>query len=86
MEEVKGKNGNSIGTGGRFRPARELDEDAERIMAAVVLVTPLMMGKYDRNSYRTAVGVERCRPLEGAAAGILKKPHAELESALAHRP
>ncbi|MDQ7251577.1 hypothetical protein [Dongia sedimenti] len=45
-------------------------EDVERIMAAVCAVTPLAIGaKYDSNAYQTAGGVERYRPLEGAAAG-----------------
>jgi hypothetical protein len=45
------------------------EADVERIMAAVVAVTPLAMGKYDSNAYQSAGGVERYRPLEGAAAG-----------------
>jgi hypothetical protein len=45
-------------------------EDVERIMAAVCAVTPLTIGtKYDSNAYQTAGGIERYRPLEGAAAG-----------------
>lgn len=44
-------------------------EDVDRIMAAVVALTPLAMGKYDSNAYQSAGGVERYRPLEGAAAG-----------------
>ncbi len=43
--------------------------DVDRIMDAVVAVEPLVMGKYDRNAYQSAHGVERYRPLEGAAAG-----------------
>lgn len=43
--------------------------DVERIMEAVVAITPLRMGKYDRNAYQSADGIERYRPLEGAAAG-----------------
>jgi len=38
-------------------------------MAAVARVTPLAMGKYDNNAYQSAGGIERYRPLEGAAAG-----------------
>jgi hypothetical protein len=44
-------------------------DDVDRIMEAVVEVTPLMMGKYDSNAYQSGTGVERYRPLEGAAAG-----------------
>jgi hypothetical protein len=44
-------------------------EDVERIMAAVSALTPLTMGKYDSNAFQSAGGIERYRPLEGAAAG-----------------
>lgn len=44
-------------------------EDVDRIMGEVVKVTPLAMGKYDSNSYQTGAGMERYRPLEGAATG-----------------
>ena len=45
-------------------------EDVERIMAAVCAVTPLAIGtKYDSNAFQTAGGIERYRPLDGAAAG-----------------
>jgi len=44
-------------------------EDVDRIMAAVVAVTPLEMGHYDSNAYQSGPGIERYRPLEGAAAG-----------------
>jgi hypothetical protein len=44
-------------------------EDIERVMAAVAALTPLAIGKYDSNAYQTAGGIERYRPLEGAAAG-----------------
>ncbi len=44
--------------------------DVERIMAKVVMVTPLPMGKYDSNAYQSGNGIERYRPLEGAAAGM----------------
>jgi hypothetical protein len=43
--------------------------DVERIMAAVTALTPLAIGKYDNNAYQAAGGIERYRPLEGAAAG-----------------
>lgn len=53
-------------------------EDVERIMAEVVRIAPLSMGAYDSNAYQTAAGVERYRPLEGAAAGpepmVRKRP------------
>lgn len=48
--------------------------DVERIMGAVVEVVPLAMGHYDNNAYQSAPGIERYRPLEGAAAG----PEAEV--------
>ena len=44
-------------------------DDVDRIMEAVVAIVPLAMGKYDSNAYQTAEGIERYRPLEGAAAG-----------------
>ena len=44
-------------------------EDIDRIMEQVVTVAPLAMGKYDSNAYQSAAGIERYRPLEGAAAG-----------------
>jgi hypothetical protein len=44
-------------------------EDVDRIMEAVVAITPLPMGCYDSNAYQSAAGIERYRPLEGAAAG-----------------
>ncbi|TIX06244.1 MAG: hypothetical protein E5V46_29710 [Mesorhizobium sp.] len=40
--------------------------DVDRIMDAVVAITPLGMGS---NAFQSADGVERYRPLEGAAAG-----------------
>lgn len=43
--------------------------DVDRIMEAVTAITPLPMGKYDSNAYQSASGIERYRPLEGAAAG-----------------
>lgn len=44
-------------------------EDVDRIMSAVVEVAPLRMGNYDSNAWQSAGGIERYRPLEGAAAG-----------------
>ena len=44
-------------------------DDVERLMTEVTRVTPLAMGNYDHNAYHSAGGVERYRPLEGAAAG-----------------
>lgn len=53
-------------------------EDVDRIMAEVVKVTPLAMGSYDSNAYQSGTGIERYRPLEGAAAGpeneVRKRP------------
>lgn len=46
-------------------PATEVD----RIMDAVVAIAPPAMGKYDRNAYQSAHGIERCGPLDGVAAG-----------------
>lgn len=43
--------------------------DVDRIMGAVVAIAPLEMGKYDSNAFQSADGIERYRPLEGAAAG-----------------
>lgn len=55
------------------------EEDADRIMAHVCEIVPLSQGeKYDSNAYQTAAGIERYRPLEGAAAGpeteVRKRP------------
>ena len=53
-------------------------EDVDRIMEHVVQAAPLTMGKYDSNAYQSAAGIERYRPLEGAAAGaeneVRKRP------------
>jgi len=53
-------------------------EDVERIMAAVAALNPLIMGAYDNNAFQSAGGIERYRPLEGAAAGaepdVRKRP------------
>jgi hypothetical protein len=52
--------------------------DVDRIMGEVVKVVPLAMGYYDNNAYQSAAGVERYRPLDGAAAGpeteVRKRP------------
>lgn len=48
-------------------------EDVDRILASVVAINPLLMGKYESNSFQTASGLERYRPLEGAAAGVEKE-------------
>jgi hypothetical protein len=44
-------------------------EDVDRIMTEVCALTPLIVGTYDSNAYQTAGGIERYRPLAGAAAG-----------------
>lgn len=49
-------------------------EDVDRIMEQVVRIAPLAMRNYDSNAFQTAGGVERYRPLAGAAAG----PESEL--------
>jgi hypothetical protein len=53
-------------------------EDVDRVMDEVVKAAPLVMGNYDSNAYQSAAGIERYRPLEGAAAGA--------ESELRRRP
>ena len=55
------------------------EEDVERILDHVCQITPLPLGGcYDNNAYQTAPGIERYRPLEGAAAGpeveVRKRP------------
>lgn len=55
------------------------EEDVDRIMEHVCQIVPLAQGdRYDSNAYQTAPGVERYRPLEGAAAGsetdVRKRP------------
>lgn len=47
-------------------------EDVARIMDEVVKLAPLAMGSYDSNAYQSGAGVERYRPLAGAAAGAEK--------------
>ncbi|MGH6880847.1 hypothetical protein [Hypericibacter sp.] len=53
-------------------------DDVDRIMAAVIKIAPLVMGKYDCNAYQSGAGIEWYRPLEGAAAGpeteVRKRP------------
>jgi hypothetical protein len=53
-------------------------EDVDRIMEHVCRVVPLKQGAYDRNAWQSAPGIERYRPLEGAAAGaetdVRKRP------------
>ncbi|WP_151118417.1 hypothetical protein [Hypericibacter adhaerens] len=53
-------------------------EDVDRIMGQVVKHAPLAMGKYDSNAFQSSAGIERYRPLEGAAAGpeteVRKRP------------
>jgi len=44
-------------------------EDVDRIVEHVCAITPLRLGVYDRNAFQSAPGIERYRPLEGAAAG-----------------
>lgn len=45
------------------------EEDVGRIMEHVCKIVPLRQGAYDSNAWVSAPGVERYRPLEGAAAG-----------------
>ena len=45
------------------------EADVERIMAAVTRLAPLAIGRYDRNVFQSAAGIEYYRPLEGAVAG-----------------
>ena len=53
-------------------------EDVDRIMEQVCQIVPLKQGAYDSNAWQSAAGVERYRPLEGAAAGaemeVRKRP------------
>ncbi len=55
------------------------EADADRNMARVCQITPLSQGEnYDSNAQQSAPGIERYRPLEGAAAGpetgVRKRP------------
>ena len=45
------------------------EEDVDRIMKHVCSIAPLRQGSYDSNAWVSAPGIERYRPLEGAAAG-----------------
>ncbi len=58
--------------------------DIDRILDQITLIAPLVQGKYDRNSYETAPGSERYRPLKGAVAGeeteVRKRPGVSLVS------
>lgn len=45
------------------------EEDVDRIMEHVCKIAPLRQGAYDSNAWVSAPGVERYRPLDGAAAG-----------------
>lgn len=53
-------------------------EDMDRLAAAIAEIDPLILGKYDNNTYETSMGFERYRPLQGAAAGaemdVRKRP------------
>jgi hypothetical protein len=53
-------------------------EDMDRLAAAITEIDPLLLGKYDQNTYETSAGQERYRPLDGAAAGpeskVRKRP------------
>jgi len=46
------------------------EQDVDRIAGHVCRIAPLTQGNYDSNIYQSAPGVERYRPLEGAAAGV----------------
>jgi hypothetical protein len=66
-------------------------EDVDRLLKAIIAVTPLTMGRYDCNAFQSAPGIEYYRPLEGAAAGaeteIRKRPGTvELRFELAEDP
>ncbi len=68
----------------RMEPVLEVsifapEADADRIMARVCEIAPLGQGaRYDSNAQQSAPGIERYRPLEGAAAGpeteVRKRP------------
>ncbi len=53
-------------------------DDVERLMENICKVTPLLQGAYDCNAWISAPGIERYRPLQGAAAGpeadVRKRP------------
>ena len=52
--------------------------DVERIMAEIAKIAPLSVGAYDQCAFQSAAGIERYRPLDGAAAGaesdVRKRP------------
>jgi hypothetical protein len=54
------------------------EEDVDRLMGHVCEIVPLTQGAYDNNAFQSAPGIERYRPLEGAAAGpeteVRKRP------------
>ena len=45
------------------------EADVARLMAEVTRLAPLTVGRYDRNVFQSAAGIEHYRPLDGAAAG-----------------
>lgn len=53
-------------------------EDVERLMEHITRIVPLTQGAYDSNAWVSSPGIERYRPLEGAAAGreteVRKRP------------
>lgn len=53
-------------------------EDVDRIFEAIAEVTPLPLGKTDRNGYRAPAGIEYYRPREGTPTGA--------EDETRHRP
>jgi hypothetical protein len=53
------------------------EEDAERLLVEVASLDPLQVGaSYDSDAFQSAAGVERHRPLVGAAAGAESKARA----------
>ncbi len=54
------------------------EEDVDRIMEQVCRIVPLTQGSYDSNAWVSGPGIERYRPLQGAAAGpetaVRKRP------------
>jgi hypothetical protein len=45
------------------------EADVARLMAEVTRLAPLALGRYDKNVFQSAAGIEHYRPLDGAAAG-----------------
>jgi hypothetical protein len=45
------------------------EADVARIITEVTRLAPLAVGRYDKNVFQSAAGVEHYRPIEGAAAG-----------------